>query len=438
MTSLDLLSTWSTLSTGEIAARLTSGEDIDAAAQLFGEPEAAALAHAAPAVPGRRASPVRESVVLIPGVMGSLLSSVRGITTLLWLNPGLLLRGEAGYLELDDAGQADRHPAIEAVALGLDKLCYLKPALVLRRETELYEFPYDWRRSITHNASVLARALERWAAGTEKRFTLIGHSMGGLVARAYLARHPRAAERRLHRVISLGTPYFGTVEAVQNFALGNRLMNIADRLNPANQADRVMLSMPSLYQLLPAPAGLMPSHLEAPVNWDVYSAEAWRRPGIRGAYLAAGEDFHRMLAETDPQLETVQVAGCNVETTICFERSFAPDERPVFTTTRRDEGAESGDGPVPLWSAVHPKVRTYYVEEQHRLLPANGDVLDAVLELVHGGAPRLPGEVPAKRDLAWPRQIEPANAGVAAAELRRRIEGGTATSSDLSQLYFAL
>lgn len=436
-TPLDLLHAWSTLSTGEIAERLASGADAAAAARLFGASETAELIAAAPEAPARRSSQARSAVVLIPGIMGSQLASVRGLTTLLWLNPLLLLRGQAAYLQLDDAGEADRHPAIHAVATALDKLCYLKPALVLRREVDLYEFPYDWRRSITHNAGVLARGLERWAAGTDRRFTLLGHSMGGLVARAYLARHPRAAERRLERVISLGTPYFGTAEAVRNLAVGNTLLEIAERLNPANRAGEVVLSMPSVYQLLPAPPDLLPPLTGPVVNWDVYSRAAWRLAGLSTGHLRAGAGFHQALAKADPQVAAVQIAGCNIETIVRVERKFTEKEEPVYSTISRDSGEESGDGPVPLWSAVHPKIYTYYVEEQHRYLPANKAVLDAVLELAYGGAPCLHETIPPKHNLLPLRQVEPLNVSAHAVELRHRIEAGTATEADLAQLYFA-
>lgn len=436
MNPLELLNLWSALSTDEIAARLADGQDVAAAGQLFGTEEAAALANAAPVrVVSADAAP-RPAVVLIPGIMGSLLASLRGITTLLWLNPTLFLKGQASYLELDEAGQRDRHPAISAAATALDRLCYLKAALTLRREAELFEFPYDWRRSILYNADVLAQALERWAPAAGQRLTLVAHSMGGLVARACLARHPRTAQRRVRRVITLGTPYFGTVEAVENIALGNGLLNLAAQLNPLNDVERILLSLPSLYELLPAPPDLFPAAAAYPVNWDLYSETEWRRPGLRGKHLAAGERFHRLLAAADPQVETVQFAGCNVETIVALERSFTDDEQPVFAAVRQEEGPESGDGPVPLWSAVHPHVPTHFVEEQHRYLPGNAAVQADVLELIHDGAASLPTELPHKRRGLAPRDLSPADAGAAADDLRSRLARGAVTESDLAQLYF--
>ena len=82
-------------------------------------------------------------------------------------------------------------------------MCYLKIALTLRSEAVLFEFPYDWRLPIEINGDLLGQFLDRWAEGDDTmQFTLVGHSMGGLVSRAYVTRHPEEAKRRVERVRS--------------------------------------------------------------------------------------------------------------------------------------------------------------------------------------------------------------------------------------------
>lgn len=436
MNTNDLLASWSTLSLEEIEEQLQTGKDEGAAEQLFGVEEAGEM-RAIARQPHARG--LREPVVLLPGFMGSLLSSVRGVTTLLWINPLLFVRGHSSYLELNQDGTHARDPEIEAVPMGIEKLVYLKIELALRRQVDLYEFPYDWRRPVEYNADLLHECVERWAAGNpDQQFTLVGHSMGGVVSRAYLARHTAAAEKRVNRVIMHGTPHFGVAGAIGDIILGNRNLSIIEKLHDGNAPRRLMLNMPSIYQLLPAPPDLFPSSRVYPANWDLYDAAAWRLEGIRQDYLDAGRAFHQTLADADPQVDIVEIAGCHVSTVVEVERSFGPNEKPEFELVRFEEGADSGDGTVPLWSAELPGATVYYVQQIHRYLPKSQDVIDATLELIHGGTPDMPAELP-PRDTGllghlFGRDLTPPD--VAAEQLRQQIEAGTASEEELSQLYF--
>jgi hypothetical protein len=164
MNTNDLLASWSTLSLDQAEARLEAGEDVEALVQLLGAEEAAELREMAHRPRSRGA---REAVVLLPGIMGSLLYSIRGVTTVLWINPLLFLQGNSAYLELNQDGSGDGAPAIETVPFALEKLCYLKIGLALRRQVELYEFPYDWRLPVEANGDLLGRCIERWAGSRQ-------------------------------------------------------------------------------------------------------------------------------------------------------------------------------------------------------------------------------------------------------------------------------
>ena len=432
MNTYDLLASWSMMSLEEIDARLEAGTDDEAARRFFGAEELAEM-QALAGEPLARG--LREAVVLLPGVMGSLLTSIRGVTTLLWINPLLFLRGQSSYLELDDSGAHDRVPAIEAQPLGLEKMVYTKIGVALRRKTDLFEFPYDWRRPIAWNAARLHECLERWAGDEPGRqFTLVGHSMGGIVSRAYLACYPEAAEKRVKHVIMHGTPNFGAAGAVANLIHGNSMMSMAAKLNKKNVTRRLLLNMPSIYEIVPPPRDLFPSHRHYAANWDLYDAAEWEMEGLRQDYLNAGAAFQKILIESDPQVPITQIAGCNLNTIVDMQRSFGPDGKPVFQALWKEEGPDAGDGTVPLWSAVLPGADMYYIEEVHRDLPKNKKIIQATLDLIHGRAPDLDTSIPGRREIVE-RDVAPPE--VDAEGLKERIEAGTATEKDLQQLFFA-
>lgn len=72
---------------------------------------------------------------------------------------------------------------------------------------------------IEHYLPALETAVERLRAATgAQRIALVGHSMGGLVIRAWIARH---GHRRVAAVVTLGSPHQGTWSA--RFGLGRNV-----------------------------------------------------------------------------------------------------------------------------------------------------------------------------------------------------------------------
>ena len=434
MNTIDLYSRWSSLSLDEINAELQSNEPLPAAEHLFGAEDIAQMRENQ----DRRAiSGPRKAVVLLPGLMGSLLSSIRGTTTLLWINPALILKGQSRYLELNEAGTADAAPNILAVPTTLELTCYLKIALKLQSDALLFEFPYDWRLPIEENGDLLGQFLDRWAAGDDAmRFTLVGHSMGGLVSRAYLARHTEEAKRRIERVIMQGTPHFGAAGAVADIWQGNSMMAIAKTLNGNNNMRRMVLNMPSAYQLLPAPPDLFPKGRPYPANFDVYKASEWRLEGIRQDYLDRGRQFHELLANHDHPVEMIEIAGCHLTTKTDVALRVELNDHAVLDVLSKDEGPDLGDSTVPLYSAVLPGATMYYIQEKHRYLPRNDDVIKATLDLIYGRKPKLPTQLPKPQEGLFGFRDVMASPQVEAQRLRQKIESGTLTQDDLEKLYF--
>ncbi len=82
-------------------------------------------------------------------------------------------------------------------------------ARALRRDGfDVLNLDHPTRRvGVAALADHVETASERWRAGRTGTLHLVGHSLGGLVARAFVARHP---PERLGRVLLLGTPSGGS------------------------------------------------------------------------------------------------------------------------------------------------------------------------------------------------------------------------------------
>jgi hypothetical protein len=126
---------------------------------------------------------------------------------------------------------------------------FIKSEFEVTENENFFPFPYDWRRDNRSSARTLkARTdawLHRWRArsgNADARLILVAHSMGGLVSRYFL--EVLDGWRDTRALVTFGTPYRGSLNAVEAIANGMKELGIID-LTPLARR------MNSLYQLLP-------------------------------------------------------------------------------------------------------------------------------------------------------------------------------------------
>ncbi|HET9692954.1 MAG TPA: CHAT domain-containing protein [Steroidobacteraceae bacterium] len=339
------------LATGERRADLTA---------LFGEQgyrELSALARRAAA----RRGPTGPRVYVLPGLMGSRIGS-RGVLLddVLWVDLIEIAAGHLTRLALPGGSRL--------VALGAMLLNTLKLKLSLRIagfDARLH--PYDWRRSVSDLAAELNARIGVEAPAGE--VLLVGHSMGGVVARVALGRQHSA---RIRRVVQLGAPNHGSfapVLALRAVYPSVRKLAALDRRHSAEDLSRIVFrTLPALHELLPDPllAG----------GTNLFDAESWPddalRPDARLLEAAAAEQA----SWPEPDERCLHIAGVRQDTVVAatlrdaeFEYSLSP----------------AGDATVPLALAVRPGQQAWYVGEKHGGLPNNGRVIAAIVDLLHKG-----------------------------------------------------
>jgi len=168
------------------------------------------------------------------------------------------------------------------------------------RPTPVFPFPYDWRQDCRRSADQLrlfvdevrARTwlLPHYRTETDKRVDLVGHSMGGLIIADYLSRYGN--EGRVRRVVTLGTPFQGSVEAIKKLTTG---LGTLTGERPRDRERETARTIPALYQLLPTYAHAVSSPDRLSTN--LYELETWQ-PSI----LQSLAEFIRLRkAVTDPE-----------------------------------------------------------------------------------------------------------------------------------------
>jgi pimeloyl-ACP methyl ester carboxylesterase len=214
-------------------------------------------------------STFRDVVVLLPGITGSALENTQGKEV--WgTSAGVLWRAVSSFggsiegLELPAGGDpggvtAPRLVQDLTILPGLIKIDgytrierYLVSQLELSPGENYFPFPYDWRldnrvhaRRLERQAMDWLRAWRESSGQPDARLVLIGHSMGGLVARYFLECLGGWAHTRA--LITLGTPHQGSLNAVDFLVHGMKkgIGPFGLDLSP------LLRSYPSVYQLLP-------------------------------------------------------------------------------------------------------------------------------------------------------------------------------------------
>lgn len=312
-------------------------------------------------------------VFVLPGVMGSQLALAREAPpdNLLWLDPVDIGRGDLAQLAWSSLPVRSAGP-----------LLYPFLPLKFALETAGYTvrcFDYDWRRDIAELGVEFSR---RIAIEPARHVSVVGHSMGGLVARAALR---TAHGARVERLVTLGTPHGGSLAPVQALRGVYPLIRRLAQLDPLHSAETlardVFATFHSLYQMLPRPGAADGEGLNLldPRNWPRFGPQPNATLLDRAPLLELGG--------ADPRIGAI--AGYGFDT-------------PVDIALLHDEfhyryGA-GGDGTVPTARAALHGVEAWYCKVSHNELPRSPQVHDAVLALLGDARPLLPGAPPALAD----------------------------------------
>lgn len=369
--------------------------------------------------------PMRDLVVVLPGITGSTLSH-RGARrdTRVWdfsaetMCEFLATRGERILtLSLPEHDPRSEPPETAVTATGLISGFHgiyglgriagygkLGRELVRRlglipgnfcdsRPANFLEFAYDWRLSSRHNAVKLRDAVDRklvlWRESSGEpgaKVIFIAHSMGGLLARYYLEVtgddeiRGDGQWRKCRALFTFGTPFRGSVNAVNYVANGYKKMFL--------DLTEVVRSCPSIYELM----SVYPA-IEHAGEW--FRPSEVQIPNASHDYVSAARDFHneikvaiaRHRSETaylEHGYRTFPFVGVGQST---FQSARLKSQ--VLTISKAlpfgiDPLLEGGDGTVPRLSATPIEMSTdhreSFIGEQHGFLHSNVNSLDDLLE----------------------------------------------------------
>jgi hypothetical protein len=332
-----------------------------------------------------------EKVYVVPGLVESVLNGVSiigpSIGILYYPNISSFLLGTFGALRLAsngvDPGPPDGQECVSFNCLGP----YVEfPTELLRNQQAMQNFTpvtfaWDWRKSILIAGDALAARILSETAPNDQ-CSLVCHSAGGVVARRAWQTLKKAGNSHLvRRIITMGTPHWGSYFVPYAWSGGSSFLNIIWEWNnwagqtilgiqlatgyvawTQQQVVDLSLTWPSLYELLPVVGA--PDSSSDPNRADLFDASKWIGPTLPSqVWLDHARTTYRDFAldpdSMPPQEVLIAVSGIEHATP-----SGLVDPSKLGTVAAL--GATSqGDSIVTKASAIPPTAYGWEVYSQH-------------------------------------------------------------------------
>jgi len=321
--------------------------------------------------------PSLPEIVWLHGIMGGHLASPGFLRPRVWLNPLELF---AGNIATDLTLQSDGVSSLKGRNLetdGMLQMYYGSAERAWRKNRfVVHDYSYDWRLNVEQLADQLHAFLVTLKhAQASRRFMLVAHSMGGLVAAAYAQRHPEWRDA-IQRAVFMGSPLGGSYAPLQAFIgtydLLRKLSMVSSRVN-LDDLRRMAVTLPGLVDMLPNPVFF-------PDSAAGYTANVW--PNDIAAPAQRWLDHSRNLKPTltgSPLLERATLLVSLGHATV----SSAVVNNGVI---HNGPATGAGDGTVPARAAVIDGLPAFKVDLDHASIPKDPLAIQAVIDLAKTGA----------------------------------------------------
>jgi len=320
----------------------------------------------------RRGRP-RGNVIVLHGIMGGELTVFpqNEADQYIWLNIPRLAIGAIGWMRMTPEPKSQ----FDVRSTGILKKWYSEMLLRLAaQEWNVKAYWYDWRLDLAESADALHEQINQWF-GPDTAVNLVAHSMGGLVSRTFILRHPDRWAKG-GKLVMLGTPNHGsfTIPEVITGALDTvRKIAILDVTHNRAELLSILNTFPGSLQMLPSP-------LVLPEMEKMYDQKTWERYAVTEKLLDIARSSHQRLAGVVDGERMVYIAGYNQPTKDGVKDWNRLDDPDGYSDTL------DGDGTVPhilgFLKSGTARIPTFFVECEHGALPNHPEVIGGTEQLL--------------------------------------------------------
>ncbi|MCL5435662.1 MAG: alpha/beta hydrolase [Patescibacteria group bacterium] len=340
----------------------------------------------------------KRPVIIIPGMLGTELYDGNNW---IWANLSEMFTDINDQfltksLSLDALGGSIRTISVGDVIYDISILDIFKSLLRhlhtigYQDDVDVYYLPYDWRLDLETTKNQLEQKIQAVKSITHfDKVDIIAHSMGGLLAKDYLATY---GKDDINKLIFVGTPHLGSPKAAKVLLEGDRFS--IPWLEEGRMQELSENSI-SAYELLPTPkyfnqfTGYIRKYgflvTPPPLDYNQTKDFLLNDKGLNGIVYARAENlFSKNLQDLDfSGIDVYNIAGCKTNTQAGYYMSAFGNIGHVAYT--------SGDGTVPVFSADYlgiPASRKYYVKNaNHSGLPSTNGVVELIAGILSDQIP---------------------------------------------------
>lgn len=324
------------------------------------------------------ASKDKTCIIFLPGFMGSELScnGVFGSYDI-WIDYLKLVFGKSDDLALENP---------DVFVSGVLEDVYADFIQYADQRLHVVPMAYDWRDTIESPVEELENLIKDRLESSTMPLSLICHSMGGLVARAWRQRYPATWQRVVARkgyMIQGGTPNLGTWQVPRIFSGEHELLNKLSRYDLENSRkdwQKLIAKFPGPTQMAVYDDSMLDSSKLNGVTIDLGKRDDWKALGAGAALPTA-----KMLTAAKNSAKKRREDKFQDDENIIYLAGIAHATPELALKDNRWclINSSEGDG-LALWKSAG-KTPDYYINATHGNLFNDRDSFDSILDLALTG-----------------------------------------------------
>lgn len=253
------------------------------------------------------------------------------------------------------------------------------------------EFVYDWRLNNLDHTELLKNKIISMEVD---EIHIVAHSMGGIITKICLNENKNNDDfKKIKKVITLGTPWKGSMDAVKTLLYGSRIPRKILKFIDKETSRSMSSHFPSVYQLLPnqdflgylKSTGCVPYYINNCYydNFDDFF------DNVLKTKFDENHDFSLIFDDYFNLLNQEIVADIELHEIIGIGK---PTIKMISENTKQEPLAQydDGDGTVPLFSAFsnledNKNYFPYFAKKTaHNSLPWNSTIIRLVNDIISG------------------------------------------------------